>query len=95
MNTTQLSSSSRTALTVAVAAVILAVLAAAFVFSSWSGSAESSARDAAQRKAQDTAEIYCNMEGVVPGMSGVDDPAYLECVKQRAQEEMAKWDARH
>ena len=93
MNTTQLKTS-RSAFIVAAAAAVLVVLVAAFALSGW-GASDSPARDAAERKAQDTAEIYCNMEGVVPGMSGVDDPAYLECVKKRATEEMAKWDARH
>lgn len=92
MSTTQIRSS-RSAFVVAVPALLVAVLVAALVFSG--RPAESSARDAAQRDAQESAEIYCDMKGVVPGMLGVDDPAYLECVKQRATEEMATWDARH
>ncbi len=76
------------------AVVVLAVLVSAYALLGW-GESGSSTRDAAERKAQSTAEIYCNMEGVVPGMTGVDDPAYLECVKRRATEEMAKWDASH
>jgi hypothetical protein len=93
MNTTQVKTS-RLVSVVAAAVVVLAVLVAAYALLGW-GESGSPARDAAERKAQDTAEIYCNMEGVVPGMTGVDDPAYLECVKQRATEEMAKWDAGH
>ncbi len=93
MNTTKVKTS-RLALIAAAAAVVLAVLVVAYALLGW-GESNSPTRDAAERKAQDTAEIYCNMEGVVPGMTGVDDPAYLECVKQRATEEMAKWDARH
>jgi hypothetical protein len=94
MNTTKLKTS-RLVFAAAAVALVLAVVVAAYLLSGWSVSAESPARDAAERKAQDAAEIYCNMDGVVPGMSGVDDPAYLECVKQRAKKEMAKWDASH
>ena len=79
---------------VALATVVIAVLVAISTFSGWGMSAESPPRDAAERKAQDAAEIWCNVD-VVPGLSGIDDPAYRECVKQRTEEEMATWDARH
>lgn len=92
MNTTRITAS-RFAVIVTTAAVVVAGLVAAFAFSGWSGS-DSPARDAADREAQDTAGIYCNLEDILPGMTGLDDSAHLECVKQRPTEDMPTWDAR-
>ncbi len=93
MTTTQLTTS-RLAVIVTAAAVVVAVLVAAFAFSG-GGGPDSPARDAAERKAQDTAETSCSLEDVVTGMTGIGDPAYRACVKPRASEDMATWDARH
>ena len=39
----------------------------------------------AEKDARQQAEFYCTYEGVVPGMTGLDDPAYKSCVKRETQ----------
>ena len=39
----------------------------------------------AEKDARHQAEIYCTLGGVVPGMTGLDDPAYKSCVERETQ----------
>ena len=40
--------------------------------------------------AHDRAELYCTLGGVVPGMRGLHDPAYLQCVEDETRSRLVK-----
>lgn len=80
---------------IAVAVVAIAVLLSFSTFAGNDEPKQDPARVAAEEKARKSAEYFCTFEGVVPGMTGLDDPKYLNCVKRETKDEMEQWDAPH
>lgn len=40
--------------------------------------------------AHDGAALYCTLGGVVPGMTGLDDPKYLNCVERETRSRLVQ-----
>jgi cell division protein FtsN len=61
----------------AVIAAVLVVIAGTLLLRGHESQAEKDARQ--------EAEIYCTLQGVVPGMTGLDDPKYRACVERETE----------
>lgn len=77
-------------------AAAVVVIAGVLVYDRVAGEPErTDAWESAWDEAESRARLYCSLGGVVPGMTGLHDPAYKNCVQDEAERDMETWESQN